>query len=242
MFLYMNECKCLYFRYTYSLFIDVPSGIADVSFIQVGHPEKITCDGKCGGSYQWKGHDFRIMLPPGCADETVTVILDALLPSSTQEDCLISAVFNVTTNVETFKKSVTVHIPHCANIKSEEDKDRLNFLVVHKNSHELKKGHFEVGKSYGSIELKKFSMLAIVDELLSVRDLLSSFIQSGLAKPQAATDVKLKERHTSGANHKKITRRYLDLLILPKSNDEKWFGKYCIIQDISTYWQVNIKL
>ena len=207
--------------------------------IAFGQSEKIDCDGKNGGSYLWKGHDFTIMLPPGCADETVTITLDAYLPSSTQEHCLFSAVFDVITNVKTFKKPLTVHIPHCANIKSEEDKDRLCFLVMHKNSHEFKKGCFEIGKSFGSIELHKFSMIFIVDGLLSTfLDPLSLFISSGVAQSQAVIDGNLKEKCTSGANVK-INKKYLDLFILPKSREENWFGKYCIIQDISTYWQVS---
>ena len=179
------------------------------------------------------------MLPPGCADETVTITLDAYLPSNTQKHSLLSAVFDITTNVETFKKPLTVHIPHCANIKSEEDKDRMYFLVMYENSHEFKKGCFEIGKSFGSVKLNKFGMVVILDGLLSAYlDPLSLFISSGVAQSQAVIDPNLKEKHRSGANVK-IKKKYLDLLILPKSHEENWFGKYCIIQDISTYWQVT---
>ena len=216
----------------------------NVGLIAIGHSEKIDCDGNYGGSYQWKGHDLSIMLPPGCADETVTVTLDAYLPSSTQDHSLLSAVFDVTTSIEKFKKPVTVHIPHCANITSEEDKERLRFLVVHKDSHEYKKGYFEIGKSFGSVELDNFSFLTIVDMFLSsFLDPLSSFNTSGLAESQAVTDVNLKKRHAIGASVKKISKRYMDILILPKSHNEmsdNWNGKYCVIQDISTCWQVNI--
>ena len=218
----------------------VPPGLTNVGLITIGHSEKIDCDGNYGGSYQWKGHDFSIMLPPGCADGTVTVTLEAYLPSSTQEHCLLSAVFDVTTNVETLKKPVTVHIPHCVNIKSEEDKERLCFLILHKESHELKKGHFEIGKSFGSVELTKFSKVTILDYFLlpfsSCLAPLSSFITSDIAKSEAVVD-----RHTNKASVKKINKKYLDLLILPKSHKEmnNWHGTYCVIQDISTYWQVN---
>ena len=43
------------------------------------------------------------------------------------------------------------------------------------------------------------------------------------------------------ASVKKINKRYLDLLILPKSHHEmnNWHGTYCVIQDTPTYWQVN---
>ena len=214
-----------------------------VGLIAVGPSEKIDCDGKYGGSYLWKGHDFAIVLPPDCADDTVTITLEASLPSSTQEHCLLSAVFDVTTNVETLKKPVTVHVPHCVNIKSEQDIERLYFLILHKDSHELKKGCFEIGKPFGSVELTKFSKITILDYVLLPFSLalLSSFFTTNLAELQAVTNVDLKEKHTSGANIKKIDKRYLDLLILPKSHSEmnNWHGTYCVIQDIPTYWQVN---
>ena len=209
--------------------------------IAVGHSEKIDCDGKYGGSYLWKGHDFAIELPPGCADDTVTITLEASLPSSTQEHCLLSAVFDVTTNVETLKKPVTVHVPHCVNIKSEQDKERLCFLILHKDSRELEKGNFEIGKSFGSVELTKFSKVTILDYFLlpfsTCLAPLSSFITTNSVESQAV----MKEKHTSGANVKKINKRYLDLLILPESHSEmnNWHGTYCVIQDIPTYWQVK---
>ena len=178
-------------------------------------------------------------MPPGCADETVTVTLEAYLPSSTQEHCILSAVFDVTTSVETLKKPVTLHIPHCVNIKSEEDKERLRFLILHKDSHEFKKGYFKIGKSFGSVELDKFSKAMIVDIFSPCLDQVYFFVTSFL---KASTDVKLKEEYTGEASVKEISKRYLDLLILPKSAKEiceTWHGKYCIIQDIPTYWQVS---
>ena len=227
------------------MFIIVPLAVANAGLIAIGHSEKVDCDGEYGGSYQWKGHDFTMMLPPGCADETVTITLQAYLPSSTQEHGLLSAVFDVTTSIETFKKPVTVTIPHCVNIKSEEDKERLYFLILHKHSHEFKKGYFEIGKLFGSVELTKFSKFAIFDYLLlpfsSCLAPLASFIMPGLTESQAVIDVNSKLVHKSGTNVKKIDERYLDLLILPKSHSEmsNWHGTYCIIQNIPTYWQVN---
>ena len=216
-----------------------------VGLIAVGPSEKIDCDGKYGGSYLWKGHDFALVLPPDCADDTVTITLEASLPCSTQEHCLLSAVFDVTTNVKTLKKPVTVHVPHCVNIKSEQDIDRLYFLILHKDSRELKKGYFEIGKSFGSVELTEFSKVTILDYLLlpfsTCLAPLSSFITTNSVESQAATNVNLKEKRTSDASVKKINKRYLDLLILPKSHHEmnNWHGTYCVIQDIPTYWQVN---
>ena len=205
--------------------------------IAIGHTEKIDCDAKYGGSYQWKGHDFTIMLPPGFADETVTVTLGAYLLSSTQEHCLLSAVFDVTTSIQTFKEPVTVHIPHCANITCEEDKERLRFLILDKDSHEFKKGYFEIGKSFGSIELTKCCKLTIVDYIFFP---FSSCLRSVFPQLLPVIDEYLTQ--SSGkANVRKINKKYLDVLILPKSLDEisMWYGMYFVIQDISTYWEVK---
>ena len=206
--------------------------------IAIGHTEKIDCDAKYGGSYQWKGHGFTIMLPPGCADETVTVTLGAYLPSSTQEHCLLSAVFDVTTSIETFNEPVTVRIPHCANITCEEDKERLRFLILEKDTHEFKKGYFEIGKSFGSIELTKFCYMSIVSFPFSC--LPFSCLPSIFPQSQPVNDEN--SMQPSGkANVKKIDKKYLDVLILPKSLDENsmWFGKYLVIPDIFTYWKVK---
>ena len=101
----------------------------EVSFIPVGKPEKLLCNGKDGGSYLWKRHGFEIILPPGCANGPINVTLEAYLPSGTKEHEIVSAVFGVNASIPEFKKPVTLRFPHCVNIKSEEDTKKLRFLL-----------------------------------------------------------------------------------------------------------------
>ena len=221
-----------------------------MALIQVGHSEKVKCNGKHGGSYLWKGHDFILTLPPDCADGTVAITLKSYLPSSTQEHCLVSAVFDVTTNIEKFKKPVTIRFPHCANIISEKDKEKLCFLILHKKglTYEFKKGYFETEKPFGSIEVTEFCKLSIFLRYFMLPILFRlgplTWLIPGLSHSQNVieTPSNLGEGCISEASTEKISIKYLDLLILPKLHNEirDWHGTYCIIRDsIPTYWQVN---
>ena len=207
-----------------------------VFLFPVGQSENVQCDGKHGGSYLWKEHDFKIILPPGCADETITITLEAYLPSSTQKNCLVSAVFNVHTNIRTFKKPVTICFPHCAFIQSEEDKEKLFFLILHNESYEFKKGCIE--NSYGSIELIEFSKLSIT-YLTSSFSICPTPLTSRFTS-QGKEFIEISANLEEEPNIENIAKRYLDLLILPKSYNEMhhWHGSYCIIPNISTFLQV----
>ena len=150
--------------------------------IPVGHTV-IQCDGRKGGSYLWKGHDFEITLPPDCADGTVNITIRAYLPSSTQEHCLASAVFkiDITTDVEQFKKPIistyveqlekpitlSLRFPHWVNIKSDTDKEKLRFLLFQglfsfKCTRTLQKGSFKVGESLGSISIEVSEVVLLI--------------------------------------------------------------------------------
>ena len=146
--------------YIYVFFTAIPSTI---TLIPVGDSEKVDCNGKFGGSYLWEGHDFTIMLPPDCADGNVNITLEAYLPSSTQEHGLVSAVFNITTNIKRFKKPITIRFPHWVNVKSGQDHKTLHFLICHNDSCEIKTGYFENEKTFGSIDLSEFCFICIGD-------------------------------------------------------------------------------
>ena len=233
----MKLCKCLCYCYKCVSFTAMPP-TAKVFLFSVGQSAKVQCDGKHGGSYLWKEHDFKIILPPGCTDETITMTLEAYLPSSTQKNSLVSAVFNAHTNVRAFKKPVTICFPHCAVIKSEEDKENLFFLILHNESYEFKKGCFE--NSFGSIELTEFSKL-------SISYLTSSFsiCPTPLTTPftsQGKQFIEISANLEQEPNPESISKRYLDLLILPQCYNEMhhWHGSYCIIPNISTFLQVHM--
>ena len=129
-----------------------------VFLIPVEPSEAIQCSGKYGGSFLWKGHGFMLIIPPDCADQVVNISIKVYLPVSTQGSSIVSPVFDVTTNIEKFKKPLTIRFPHWVNIISEEDKEKLSFLISDTNSSEAKfvKGCFEIGGSFGSIQVDHF--------------------------------------------------------------------------------------
>ena len=226
-----------------------------VCLVPVGDSAEIECNGKCGGSYLWEGHDFAIILPPGCADETVTITLRAYVPCSTLKHGIVSAVFGISTNNKNFKKPITVRFPHCVNINSKNDEENLKFYILHKDSYEFRNGHFEIGKTYGSIELTNFCELSIREvgntiysyTILPLKNYITSLISaSGLSRSQSSTITlsNMEVGHSNMISNKaeSINRNYLELLILPKSHNEvtNWNGTYCIVQDIDTYMQVYL--
>ena len=202
-----------------------------MSLIPVGKSENIECDGKIGGLYLWKRHGFAMILPPGCADGTVDITIQAYLSTSTREHPIVSAVFDITASIEEFKKPVSLKLPHCVNVRSEEDKEKLNFLLLHNDTYNFINGNFEVGESVGSIELTKFCKVCIFYGLASCISLY--LIVSGL-KFIIKSPENIKEEE-------KIDKGCLDILILPESYTEKrnWYGMYCITWNIPTFLQVN---
>ena len=219
--------------------------------IPVGHSE-INCDGKIGGSYLWKGHDFGIMLPPDCADGAVNITLEAYLPSSTQKHCLASAVFEISTNVKQFKKPITLTFPHWVNIKSDTDKEKLCFLVFQSYpyytiSYEIQKGSFQVGESLGSIEVSDVRLICICKKFAAAHftftkneyfqfhtDQILRSYQTDFVTREL---VNFEEGYTTEAAGETTENKYLDLLVLPEGHDEKW-GIYCIALDNPTHLQV----
>ena len=229
---------------TFVLFVAVQPTEVEIVLIPVGDSEKIEDDGKHGGSYLWKGHDFAITLPPGCADGTVTVTLQAYLPSSNQEHCLVSAVFDVTSNIKKFNKPINICFPHWVNVKSDTDKESLNFLICHEDSYEVKKGSFEVGNLCASIEASNFSLYAIFKYIESIYyTFIKGSVQSDTnhimpsTQPQIVTEVlrRVEEGLATNATSN-IENGYVDLLVLPE-HDKNW-GIYCIALDNPTYLQV----
>ena len=253
----MQLCACIIFLVTTSKAFLIP----------VGHTENIQCNGKDGGSYLWKGHDFEMILPPGCADGTVNISLQAYLPSSPQKHCLASAMFEITTNVEEFKKPITLKLPHWANIKSEKDKEKLCFLICWQKNylhravkiHEVQKGSFEVGESLGCIDVSKVHQICICKKFAAAKfefrkadyqfhdDLgLTSFetddrveIMMNWHTAEVDTAETWRTGFSSLRDEETIENKYLDMLFLP--DHHKW-AIYCIALDNPTYLQVIFKL
>ena len=210
-----------------------------VFLIPVGPSGEVECDGKCGGVYQWEGHDFTIILPPDCADGIVTFTIEAYLPSSTQEHSIVSAVFKINTEINNFKKPITIRFPHWVNIKSEKEIQRLHLLICHQDSCDIEKGYFEVGKKFGSVKVSKFSpiLICIAHSLTIIKAYIDSLIAEP-TQPQNITMI-LEEGPTTETTSKVDNNDYLDILILPLNKE---WRKYCIIKNNATYHEVcNIK-
>ena len=227
--------------YTFVLFTGIKSTIPQVFLIPVGHSEEIKCDGKCGGSYLWKGHDFAIILPPDCADEIVTFTLEAYLPSSTQEHSLVSAVFNITTNVKQFKQPIAIRFPH-----SKSDK-KLRFLICHNDTYQLKNGYFNYEKSVGSVKLSEFCFICICEDFVMAGfafiktcfQCITSHITASTSSQEINTVTPLSnlEKGITECTTETSDKKYLDFLVLPEDHNEKW-RIYCIALDNPTYLQV----
>ena len=227
------------------MFVAISPTEIKVFLVPVGDLAEVECDGKCGGSFLWEGHDFAIILPPDCADETVTITLRAYLPSGTQKHGFVSAVFGITTNIKKFKKSITVRFPHCVNIKSKRDIENLQFVILHNNSYEFRNGYFEIGERYGSIVVTNFCKLGIFDTIYDYTiSPLSRLFTSGSSSSHNVTIIlsNMEDGHSNVMSDEAESnnRKYLELLILPKSHNEasNWNGSYCIVQDIHTFVQV----
>ena len=238
-----------------------------IVLIPVGHTV-IQCDGRKGGSYLWKGHDFGITLPPDCADGTVNITIRAYLPSSTQEHCLGSAVFkiDITTDVEQFKKPIIVEqlekpitlslrFPHWVNIKSDTDKEKLRFLLFQglfsfKCTRTLQKGSFKVGESLGSISIEVSKNVLLISICKKIAAASFTFMETDFRTDQILAPhqtgfktpqalVNLEEGYKTEATGEATENKYLDLLVLPADDHgEKW-GMYSITLDNPTYLQVN---
>ena len=210
-----------------------------VFLIPVGPSGEVECDGKYGGVYQWEGHDFTIILPPDCADGTVTFTIEAYLPSSTQKHCVVSAVFKINTNINSFKKPITIRFPHWVNVEYEKEIQKLHLLICHQDTYDVEKGYFEVGKQFGSVKISKFSpiLVCIANSLTIIKAYIDSLIAEP-TQPQNIT-ITLEEGPTTETTTEVDNNDYLDILILPLNED---WRKYCIIKNNATYLQVcNIK-
>ena len=228
--LYMSICTCIFITA-----VLVPPTMTKVFLIPVGPSGEVQCDGKCGGFYQWEVHDFTIILPPDCADGRVTFTIEAYLPSSSQDHCIVSAVFKINTKINSFKKPITIRFPHWVNVESEKERQRLHLLICHQNSCDIEKGYFEVGKQFGSVKISKFSpiFVCIAHSLTIIKAYIYSLI-AGSTQPQNIT-MMLEEGPTTETTTKADNNDYLDLLILPLNKD---WRKYCIIKNNATYCQV----
>ena len=130
--------------------------------------------GRHSQTFEWKGHGLKLSTPEDVllSDEAECVIdLKASyagqfeFPKGTQ---IVSPVYWLSCK-QKFQHSVTLEINHCAAIQSQAECSYLRFIVAKCSQEELpykfkflRKGVFNHGSSYGSIEVKQFSLFGNV--------------------------------------------------------------------------------
>ena len=102
-----------------------------------------------------------------------------MFPEGTQ---LISSVTSVSLTVPSpLNKPVTVQLMHCVGITDQSQSKYLSFVISHSVKPPfvfelLKGGDFPVGSQYGTIQLKEFSLIAIVLIVSTAAAILASVI------------------------------------------------------------------
>ena len=138
----------------------------------------------------------------------------------------------MTSNIKKFKKPVTICFPHWVNIVSEEDKEKMFFLISDINSSETNfmKGCFEIAGSFGSIKIDHFCLISIC-----IGNFIINFITSLISAIFQFFS------HITSPTQLPVMKSYLDLLILPDCHNEMeaWNGIYCITLNSFTYVQVT---
>ena len=75
---------------------------------------------------------------------------------------IVSAVYQFNCNIQKFNKAFTLRLQHCIKLQSPEDYQKMHFVIQHDDNNDVKYGHFEVGNSYGTVNLNRFSRIFIV--------------------------------------------------------------------------------
>ena len=232
----------------------------------------MTCE-HSGGEFYWKSHDLSICISPNSFADVIPAKLNitAYLSISNESFCgyhIVSAVFKIDSNVENFDPPVKLRIPHCVTLESNSDCEKMHFLVQHADNYTLRKqGIFKADDFYGTVELTKFSYIAIIwEKTITYCRMVISFIIHGqeesnhqqqdeqqLQQLQQSQDSSSSESDPSSANHYSYTSKakdsgdqyltnlvYGEILTLPQSHCQQfdnWIGAYCIVQNVKTWLQ-----
>ena len=128
-------------------------------------PYPINCDGKIGGYFVWNDCGLEINFPSRCSQQHVKVTASSFLPIKNKlypGVHIVSAVYQFSCDIERFDKAFTLRLEHCVKLQSPEDCQKMCFMIVQDGSSFVKYGHFEAGKSYGTVTLDRFCHIFIV--------------------------------------------------------------------------------
>ena len=127
--------------------------------MHVAGPSQISCNGESGGHFVWKDYGLEVNFPSRCIQQHVQVAVSTFLPVKSEiypGTHIVSAVYQFNCDIEKFDKAFTLHLQHCVKLQSPEDCQKMHFVVVQDGSCDLNYGHFEAGKSYGTVTLDRF--------------------------------------------------------------------------------------
>ena len=129
-----------------------------------------------GGKHQsikWRGNGFRLTVPAGAVPEgtTISLAVRAFLADGFQlpQNCqLISAIYWITAS-QRFEKEITLHLQHCAAIKSDAQCFQFKFIAGRCNQPEFpyqlkvrEGGVFTPRSREASISIKQSTIIGIV--------------------------------------------------------------------------------
>ena len=129
-------------------------------------PCEIHCNGETGGIYYLRNHGLKLYFPPKCSQQNIEIVIHIYLSDKSPIKPglqIASAVFKFRSNIKLFDKAVTLTIPHYIKIKSDEDKQKMCFVIQRGNNEPVirRDGHFPVKKSYGSLKMTQFCKVVI---------------------------------------------------------------------------------
>ena len=130
-------------------------------------PCEIHCsNGETGGIYYLRNHGLKLYFPPKCSQKNIEIVIHVYLSDKSPIKPglqIASAVFKFQSNIKLFDKAVTLTIPHYIKIKSDEDKQKMCFVIQRGNNEPVirRDGHFPVKKSYGSLKITQFCKMVI---------------------------------------------------------------------------------
>ena len=145
--------------------------------VEVTAETQFVIKGRHSQTFEWKGHGLKLSVPEDALpSDQVECVIDVKasyagqfeFPKGTQ---LVSPVYWLSCQ-QKFQRSVTLEINHCAAIQSQAECSYLRFVAAKCSQEELpykfkllSKGVFNHGSSYGSIEVKQFSLFGNVIDL-----------------------------------------------------------------------------
>ena len=75
---------------------------------------------------------------------------------------IVSAVYQFNCNITRFDEAIALRLQHCVKLQSPKDCQKMRFIILQGGSNDVKYGHFEVGKYYGTIHLNRFCHIFII--------------------------------------------------------------------------------